>query len=177
MIDIDTIGAIYTQGTHDAQGNTITAPVQIPGYYVNTTAPVGGWEAFKLTDNPANRVFGGTLTHSYKFTDIAEYEAYLATADLTAPSSPPTDIPVINNVPQSITRAQAKAALIINGLISLVQPALDAIVDPLERQLAQNDWDERLHFERTNPMLNNMAAALGMTDAQIDDLFRTASQL
>jgi len=77
----------------------------------------------------------------------------------------------------SITRAQAKAALIITGLIAQVQPAIDAIPDPLQRALAQNDWDERLHFERSNPTLAAMAAALGMTDAQLDDLFALAATL
>jgi len=78
---------------------------------------------------------------------------------------------------QPITRAQAKAALIITGLIAQVQPAIDAIPDPLQRALAQNDWDERLHFERSNPTLSAMAAALGMTDAQLDDLFALAATL
>ena len=77
----------------------------------------------------------------------------------------------------SITRAQAKAALIISGLIAQVQPAIDAIPDPLQRALAQNDWDERLHFERSNPTLAAMAAALGMTDVQLDDLFALAASL
>lgn len=77
----------------------------------------------------------------------------------------------------SITRAQAKAALIISGLIGQVQPAIDAIPDPLQRALAQNDWDERLTFERSNPTLAAMAAALGMTDAQLDDLFALAATL
>ncbi len=77
----------------------------------------------------------------------------------------------------AITRAQAKAALIVTGMISLVQPAIDAIEDPLQRALAQNDWDERLHFERNNPTLAAMAGALGMTDAQLDDLFALAATL
>lgn len=76
-----------------------------------------------------------------------------------------------------ITRAQAKAALIINGLIGHVQPAIDAIKDPLTRALAQNDWDERLTFERDNPTLVGMAAALGMTDEQLDALFVQAATL
>lgn len=76
-----------------------------------------------------------------------------------------------------ITRAQAKAALIISGMISMVQPAIDAIPDALQRALAQNDWDERLHFERNNPTLAAMAGALGMTDAQLDDLFALAATL
>ena len=79
--------------------------------------------------------------------------------------------------PQKITRAQARAVLIIKGLIGYVQPSIDAIEDPIERALAQNDWDERLHFERSNPFLAAMAAKLGLTDAQLDELFIEGDKL
>ena len=81
------------------------------------------------------------------------------------------------DVPQSITRAQARAALIVSGLIGLVQPAIDAIEDPVQRALAQNDWDERLHFERSNPTLLSLAASLGWNDDQLDELFRLGATL
>lgn len=83
MINIDVIGILYTPGAYDAQGEVITAPVALPGYHVNTTAPVVDWEAFKVTPLSPSRVFGGHETHFYTFADLAEYEAYLATADLT----------------------------------------------------------------------------------------------
>lgn len=83
----------------------------------------------------------------------------------------PEYLPESSRVPQSITRAQAIGALILAGLDELVQPAIDAIPDPVQRKLAQNDWDNRLHFERDNPTLNALAAVLGLTDTQLDNLF------
>lgn len=80
-------------------------------------------------------------------------------------------------VPQKLSRAQARGALILAGLIDHVQPALDAISDPLQRALAQNDWDNRLEFERTHPQLLAIAGALGLTDEQIDQLFITGATL
>ena len=80
-------------------------------------------------------------------------------------------------IPHSITRAQARAALILAGLIGQVQPAIDAIVDPLQRALVQNDWDNRLTFERDNATLLALATALGLTDAQLDDLFVQGAKL
>jgi len=80
-------------------------------------------------------------------------------------------------VPQSVTRAQAKLALLQAGLLSSVQPAIDSIPDATARTAAQIDWDDRLTFERSNGSLVTMAAMMGMTDAQIDDLFTAASQL
>ena len=80
-------------------------------------------------------------------------------------------------VPQSVTRAQAKLALLQAGLLSSVQPAIDSIPDATARTSAQIDWDDRLTFDRSNGSLVNMAAMMGMTDAQIDDLFITAAKL
>ena len=114
----------------------------------------------------------------------------------TAPTNPPADLdyPVWvgewvsdpdryaewqyrKSIPQSVTRAQAKLALLQAGLLSSVQPAIDSIPDATARTAAQIDWDDRLTFERSNGSLVTMAAMMGMTDAQIDDLFTAASQL
>jgi hypothetical protein len=80
-------------------------------------------------------------------------------------------------VPHSITRAQAIGALILAGLDEAVEPAIQAIPDPVQRKLALNDWHNRLHFERDNSTLAAMAAALGLSDAQLDELFIKAAQL
>lgn len=74
-------------------------------------------------------------------------------------------------VPQSLTRAQAIGALILAGLDEQVQPAIDSIEDPMQRKLAQNDWDNRQTFERGHPTLVALAAALGLSDEQLDQLF------
>lgn len=88
-----------------------------------------------------------------------------------------TPVEVTRSRLQPITRAQAKAVLILNGLIGSVQPAIDGIADPMRRALAQNDWDERLMFERTNQTLTVMADTLGLTDGQLDVLFAQAATL
>ena len=80
-------------------------------------------------------------------------------------------------VPQSVTRAQAKLALLQAGLLGSIQPAIDAISDATQRTASQIEWDDRLTFERSNGTLVTMATALGMTDAQIDALFIAAATL
>lgn len=79
-------------------------------------------------------------------------------------------------VPQSVTRAQARKALAIQGLFNSVQPAIDSIQDPLQRQLAQIDWDDSLTYERNNATLAMLAAGLGLTEQQLDELFILAAQ-
>lgn len=85
--------------------------------------------------------------------------------------------PLPEPIPQKLSRAQARAALIMAGLIDQVQPSIDAISDPLQRALAQNDWDNRLEFERDHPQLLAMAAALGLTDEDLDQLFIEGAKL
>ena len=172
MISTDVIGTIYIPGTYDAEGNTLTEPVAQPGYHVNTTAPVGGWEAFKVTGGNGRRVFGGIVTHCYAFEDAAEYEAYLDTADLTAPALPMTDIPVVQGVPQSVTMRQARLALLAAGLLDTVETAA-AGAGPA----AAIEWEYAGDVQRGAGLVPAMATALGMTDAQIDALFVTASTL
>ena len=82
-----------------------------------------------------------------------------------------------NTVPTSITNGQARAALILNGMIDQIQPIIDAIPDDTQRRLANNDWEYRLVFERDNPTLLALADSLGLTESQIDDLFIQASGL
>jgi hypothetical protein len=80
-------------------------------------------------------------------------------------------------VPQVVTRRQAKQALLLADKLSLVQPAIDAILDPTQRALIQIEWDESLEFERTRPSLIAMGTAIGLDSAGIDALFITAATL
>ena len=63
----------------------------------------------------------------------------------------------------SVTRRQAKQALLLAGKLSLVQPAIDAIADATQRALV--------------PTLISLATALGMTAQDLDELFAAAAAL
>lgn len=80
-------------------------------------------------------------------------------------------------VPAKVTRRQARQALLLAGLLGNVQPAIDAIEDTTLRQLAQIEWDDSLEFERSRPLLIQLAHAIGLDDEGIDALFITAAQL
>jgi len=81
------------------------------------------------------------------------------------------------SIPRAVTKRQAKEALIRNGLYQAALDALEGIVDPTEKAIAQNYWSESQEFQRANPVLTQMATAIGMTDADLDDLFLQASKL
>ena len=78
-------------------------------------------------------------------------------------------------VPQQITRAQGKAALITVGLWGAVTAHVAAIPDAKERALAEVALHDTLNWQRSSPFLNEAAAGLGMTSSQLDDLFILAS--
>ena len=84
---------------------------------------------------------------------------------------------VVIPVPLKVTRRQARQALVLAGKYDLVQVAIDAISDATQRKLMQIEWDDSLEFERTRPSLIAIGTAIGLSSAQIDDLFITAATL
>ena len=74
--------------------------------------------------------------------------------------------------PQSVTKFQAKAALFGAGLLDQVEAYMVLPDTPAITKLA---WTETLHFERASPTVAGLAALLGLTPGQVDDLFVTAS--
>lgn len=80
-------------------------------------------------------------------------------------------------VPQQVTRAQGKAALITAGLWGNVESYVDGIEDATEKALALVALNDTTHWQRTSPFLNAAAVALGLTSEQLDDLFRQAAEI
>lgn len=85
----------------------------------------------------------------------------------------PEYLAVVNQpveVPQVVSRFQARAILHIDGHLTTVE-ALISGADVLT-QLA---WQDAQEFRRTSPSILAIASALGWTDAYLDDLFIRAS--
>lgn len=86
---------------------------------------------------------------------------------------PPAQMPVLGRspVPVTVSRFQARAALLAADLLQAVEAAIAASGNPV----AQLAWADAVEFRRDSPTIAAMAAALGLTDAQVDNLFRTAA--
>lgn len=80
-------------------------------------------------------------------------------------------------VPQTITRAQGRLALYHAGLWPAVQSFVAAITNADEAFEADAALNHTTDWQRTSPFLNRAAAVLGLTDEQLDDLFREAAQI
>jgi len=91
---------------------------------------------------------------------------------LSAPAQPPEVI----TVPQSVTMRQARLALHSAGLLTSVNAAIASMPEP-DKTAAQITWEFAQTVDRGFGMVPQLAAALGMTETQIDDLFIAAAQL
>lgn len=91
---------------------------------------------------------------------------------VVAPKPPPAPV-----VPQSVTRRQARQALLLAGLFDQVLDKIAAINDPIQRGLAQIEWEDSLEFVRDRPLVIQIGTALGLDSAGIDALFVQAANL
>ena len=77
-----------------------------------------------------------------------------------------------NPVPQQVSMRQARLALLSVGLLDDVE-----IVIAAAGREAQLEWEYAAVVERSNPAVAAVQQQHGLTDAQIDDLFREAAKL
>jgi len=109
---------------------------------------------------PAETEEGDPVEHTKVFTE-SEIEAAKA-----IPDEPPPP-------PQSLTRREFHLAAASVGITR--QTILDQIAlipDETQRNLALIDYEESRDFRRDWPLLATMAGNLGVTETQLDDLFR-----
>lgn len=85
-----------------------------------------------------------------------------------------TPVPAVPQVPQTVTRFQALAALHLAGHLPAVQAIMAAPETPVLAKLA---WDNALSFERASPTLASLAQALGLSGSDLDALFIAAAQI
>lgn len=92
--------------------------------------------------------------------------------EVIAPEPTPEEVLAAEREAMVCSRFQAKAALHLAGLLPQVEIAI-AGAD----ELTQLAWTEAVEYKRTSPTILALAAALELTDEQVDDLFRTAMQI
>lgn len=91
-------------------------------------------------------------------------------------SRPPEPEPLPPTVPPSVTMRQARLALHAHGKLAAVQDAINQLPEPPKTE-AQIEWDYASVVERASPFVAMLTPAIGMTDAEMDELFREASNL
>ena len=77
-------------------------------------------------------------------------------------------------VPAQITMRQTRLELLNIGKLNDVDAALASIPNEHQRLSAQIEWEYSAIVERTAPLVQSLTPTLGLTDAEMDDLFRRA---
>ena len=77
-----------------------------------------------------------------------------------------------NPVPSQVTMRQARLELLKRGLLDDVEAVITAA-----GRAAQLEWEYASVVDRSNPAVAAVQQQQGLTDAQIDDLFREAAKL
>ena len=83
---------------------------------------------------------------------------------------------VDDSVPASVSARQIRLWVLRQGIsLAAVDAAIDAIPDQLQRDSVRVEWDYAPYVERTHPMLVPLAAALGLSEEQVDQAFIEAA--
>lgn len=98
-----------------------------------------------------------------------EIEGYVAIAS-------PIFVDEVVIIPESVSRAQGKAALLAAGMLSSAEGFIDSLEGD-EKILALIAFNETNEWRRDSPFLNQVATALGITQEQMDELFLEASKI
>jgi hypothetical protein len=78
--------------------------------------------------------------------------------------------------PAFVTARQARLALLGAGMLANVDQAL-AGIEGIAGEAALIEWEYATEIRRDSPLIAALAPALGLTDEQIDNLFRAAEGL
>ena len=86
------------------------------------------------------------------------------------------EVPILVEVPSQVTMRQARLALLQQGLLSKVAPAI-ATLDSENRERAEIEWEFSSEVYRDRPLVAMLGPKLGMTAAELDQLFIIAAGL
>jgi hypothetical protein len=79
--------------------------------------------------------------------------------------------------PQVVSMRQGRLALLSAGLLEGVEAAIAAIEDATQRKAVDIEWEYSQVIDRESPLVSTLAASMGLTEEQMDQLFVAAGQL
>lgn len=85
---------------------------------------------------------------------------------------PNTSLPV----PQGVTMRQAHRELHERGMLDSALAVIESLPEP-ERAKAKIDWERSSELHRSNPFVSALGSALGLSSADLDELFIEAAKI
>lgn len=101
-----------------------------------------------------------------------DYLAWLAAGGIPEAMAITTPPEPTDPIPLSVTRFQARAALWLAGLLDDAEAAI-AQANPLSRIA----WEHANVYRRDSPTVISIGQQLGLSEADIDELFKTAASI
>lgn len=80
----------------------------------------------------------------------------------------------VNQVPESVSRFQARASLYQAGLLDLIDEYMALPTTPRIQKMA---WEDAIEFRRDSPTVAALAQVLELTSDQVDNLFIYATHM
>lgn len=114
---------------------------------------------------------GATIPADARNTDYAAYLAWLDAGNTPEPADVPAAV-----VPASVTMRQARLALLQVGLLNTVNDAIAAMPGSAG-EAARIEWEYSQEVQRNKALVQALAPALNLSEAQLDGLFALAATL
>jgi hypothetical protein len=78
-------------------------------------------------------------------------------------------------VPSVVSDLSLRRALLgVGRTLDGIDSAIDSVTDARQRDLLRAWWDREIQIRRVQPELRTLAGLLGLTEAQMDGVFRVA---
>lgn len=133
----------------------------------------------QLSDDPADGAPGDQVAHLATLDPYQGFACVSADYKGTVPEGDPSlwrwdgqGITAIVPVPKSITPRQCRLILLSQGLLDQVETMIRT-----QDRAVQLAWDYASEFRRDDPLLDQLAKGLGLTDQQLDQFFIAAARI
>jgi len=148
--------------------------------FPNTSFPASGPDEDFLTQNGYAKVSvfreHDRATHKLVPSEPVYEAPFVYTVSVVAKTAEDLEAERRAGIPQSITPRQARLALLAEDLLDAVESAFAKLPEQ-QRKAAQIEWQHASAIERNSPLVSQFGPLLGLTEAQIDELFVSGAQL
>ena len=121
----------------------------------------------KTVDNVTIYNYNSTSNHEMLIADGYTQERLIDQSELHG-----------KEVPEKISNLQLRSQLILQGFdLNLIEQTFNQISDATQRGLIITAWEYATNFYRNHTMIVAMGNLLGLTSAQVDEIFINASKL